>query len=88
LEQKVESEVNAENRKEEIEAYIGPEGDIEKMDAVDVKDTGIQVMIGESPTGYGKGLFLSILNDVENVTIPDGSLICDYGNVEITIYAT
>lgn len=57
------------------------------MDAVyGIKDhVDIRVTIGQSPKGFGRGLFLSILSEVENVTLPGGSLICDYGKGEFKI---
>jgi hypothetical protein len=54
------------------------------MDFIDIKDNGVQITIGQSPTGYGKGLFLSVSGE-ENVTLPDGSLVCDYGKGEFTV---
>ncbi len=58
---------------------------MDDMDAgCGIDDIGIQVMVGQSLIGAGRGLFLSILDEVEKVTLPAGTPICGYSKGEFT----
>lgn len=71
--------IQVKQRHSKITAYSGPEADLKDMIAsFNSKITGLQVMIGPSMVGAGKGLFLCISDEVDEVLLPHGALICDY----------
>eukprot|EP00596_Hydrurales_sp_CCMP1899_P004199 CAMPEP_0119034944 /NCGR_PEP_ID=MMETSP1177-20130426/1954_1 /TAXON_ID=2985 /ORGANISM="Ochromonas sp, Strain CCMP1899" /LENGTH=253 /DNA_ID=CAMNT_0006992783 /DNA_START=249 /DNA_END=1010 /DNA_ORIENTATION=+ len=49
-----------------------------------IENLGLQVMIGPSLMGAGRGLFLSIAGDVEKVILPAGTPICGYSKGKFT----
>ncbi len=60
-------------------AYGGLESSLDDMETgVAIEELGLLVCVGPSLVADGRGLFISILDEVEQVTLPAGTAICGY----------
>lgn len=64
-------------------AYSGPQSSISEMEAgIDIEDIGIKVLVGPSVAATGRGLFVSLGSDVDEVVLPVATPICGYSKGE------
>jgi hypothetical protein len=72
-----------------VDPYVGPLSVFEFMEAgCAIEDLGIQVMVGESSlVDSGRGLFVAILEDADEVILPKGTPICGYSKGYFTCEA-
>jgi len=62
-----------------ITTYNGPTKSMDDMEAgCTIEDLSLKILVGNSTVCNGRGLFISIDDDVEEVTIPKGTAICGY----------
>jgi len=68
-----------------IPVYSGPINIWENMEAgIDISDLNLQVLVGPSAVCDGRGLYIALGDDVEEVTIPRGTPICGYSKGTFT----
>jgi hypothetical protein len=62
-----------------VQQYDGPISLVDVMEAGwGLEEFGINLMVGPSVYGEGRGLFMSLEEGVEKVTLPQGSILCGY----------
>eukprot|EP01039_Chlorochromonas_danica_P000553 gene553-594_t len=59
--------------------YDGPVVSIEEMESGwSLEELGINVMVGPSASGLGKGLFVNLQSEVGETFLPQGTILCGY----------
>jgi hypothetical protein len=65
--------------RESVLAYRGPLSTIDEIEfGFEIEELGLNLMMGKSRVGEGRGLFLGLGNDVENSFIEKGTVLCGY----------
>lgn len=62
-----------------LSPYEGPLGTLDSMETgFSLEELGLELMVGKSKVGEGRGLFISVAEDVEEAILPQGTVLCGY----------
>ena len=78
-----------EDDEQTLVAYGGLESSLDDMETgVAIEELGLLVCLGPSLVADGRGLFISILDEVDEVTLPAGTAVCGYSKGSFRSTAT